>query len=215
LPCIIGFTGRHNSGKTTIIRQLIPELQKRGYRVGLFKSTHHRINFHPPGKDTTLYIDQGIKTVAIKGPDELAMFQTVEKESLEHTVFRLFPEEDIVILEGFKNATGIPKIEVAANCTPELYKEVNGIRAVITADRTVNHHMVLDPSDPGAVADFLEQEILSDYCHEDEVAIFINNRKLPMKLFVKNTAKGVITGFLKSLKYTEGARKIDIRILLR
>ncbi len=214
MPCIIGFTGRHNSGKTTIIRQVIPELQERGYKVGLFKSTHHHINFHPPGKDTTLYIEQGIKTVAIKGPDELAMFQAVGDESLERTVFRLFPEEDIVILEGFKDAVDIPKIEVAANCTPELYHEVNGIRAVIT-DKTVDHHKVLDPSDPGAVADFLEQEILSEYCYEDEVAIFINNRKLPLKLFVKNTVKGVVTGFLKSLKYTEGAKKIDIRIVLR
>ncbi len=214
MPCIIGFIGRHNSGKTTVIRQVIPELQKRGYRVGLFKSTHHHIDFHPPGKDTTLYKEQGIKTIAIKGPDELALFQAVGTEPLEHTIFRLFPEEDIVILEGFKNAAGIPKIEVAANCTPELYHEINGIRAVIT-DKAVDHHMVLDPSDPGAVADFLEQEILSEYCQEDEVTIFINNRKLPMKFFVKNAIKGVVTGFLKSLKYTEGAKKIDIRIVLR
>ena len=214
MPCIIGFTGRHNSGKTTVIRGLVPELASRGYRIGIFKSTHHRIEFNPPGKDTTIYRELGVKTVAIKGPEETAVFQKTDAESLERTLFCLFPDEDIIILEGFKNANGIPKIEVAVNSEPELVHEINGIKAVVTRD-TVEGRTVLDPDNPVALADFLEKEIISEYRREDEVSIFINNRKLPLKLFVKNAVKGLITGFLKSLKFTHGARKIDIRIVLR
>lgn len=214
MPCIIGFTGRHNSGKTTVIRKILPELKARGYRIGIFKSTHHRVSFDEPGKDTALYRAAGVETVAMRGPDEVAIFQNREDEALERTIFRLFPDEDIVILEGFRSAQGIPRIEVAVETTPELYNEINGIKAVITRE-PLEGRTVLDPDDPAGIADFLEREIIDPYRAEDEITIFINNRKLPLKLFVKNAVKGLVTGFLKSLKFTEGARKIDIRIVLR
>ncbi len=214
MPCIIGFTGRHNSGKTTVIRKIIPELKARGYRVGVLKSTHHSVSFNQPGKDTTLYRQEGVETVALCGPEEIALFQNRQDEGLERTIFRLFPDEDVIILEGFKNEQGIPRIEVAVESSPELYNEINGVKAVITRE-AVQGRKVLDPDDPAALTDFIEKEIISPYQKEDEISIFINNRKLPLKLFVKNAVKGLITGFLKSLKFTEGAKKIDIRIVLR
>jgi len=183
--------------------------------VGVLKSTHHSVSFDHPGKDTTLYREEGVETVALFGPDEIALFQNrQDDEGLERTIFRLFPNEDIVILEGFKMAQGIPRIEVAVENSPELYMEINGIKAVVTRDE-VEGRTVLDPDEPVALADFLEKEIISEYRRKDEVSIFINNRKLPLNLFVKNAVKGLITGFLKSLKFTHGARKIDIRIVLR
>lgn len=214
MPCITGFIGRHNSGKTTIIRKVITELKTRGYSIGVFKSTHHNIDFHSPGKDTSLYIRDGVECVAIKGPAELAVFQSIPDESLERTVCRLFPDQDIVILEGFKNVRGIPKIEVAVNAAPGLYEEVKEVRAVITGNE-VPGRICLDPDRPSEVADFLESGILKEHEREDEVSIFINNRRLPMKHFVRNAAKGIIIGFLQSLKFTAGARKIDIRIEIR
>ncbi len=214
MPCIIGFTGRHNSGKTTLICKLLPELQKKGYSIGVFKSTHHVVRFDEPGKDTALFRQAGVSKVALAGPEEIALFQAPGDEALERTIYRLFPDEDIVILEGFKNAPGIPKIEVAVNGEPELYRELNGIKAVVSNIR-IEERPVIRPDDTAALVDFLEKNIITPFFSEDEVAIFINNRRLPLKLFVRNAVKGLVMGFLKSLKFTEDARKVDIRITLR
>lgn len=214
MPCIIAFIGKHNSGKTTTVLKVLKELAHRGYAAGVLKSTHHEIPFHTPGKDTSLYREAGVRCVAIKGPSELAFFQDIKDESVETTVFRLFPNEDIVILEGFKNITGIPKIEVAARCEPGFFRDIQGVKAVITTGQ-VAERPVLHPDAPEEVVDFIENTVLAEHMREDEVSIFINNRRLPLKFFIKNAVKGLITGFLKSLKFTEGASRIDIRVVLR
>lgn len=214
MPCIIAFVGRHNSGKTTTILAVLKELAKRGHAAGVFKSTHHEIPFHAPGKDTSLYREAGVRCVAIKGPSELAFFQDINDEDLVATVFRLFPHEDIVILEGFKNVAAIPKIEVAARCEPGLFRDIQGVKAVIT-QRKLEELPAFHPDDNEAVVNFIENSLLAEHMREDEVSIFIDNRALPLKFFIKNAVKGMITGFLKALRSTEGAKRIDIRLILR
>ncbi|MGE5257212.1 MAG: molybdopterin-guanine dinucleotide biosynthesis protein B, partial [Hyphomicrobiales bacterium] len=41
MPPIVSIVGRSESGKTTLIEKLIPELRRRGYRIGTIKHTHH------------------------------------------------------------------------------------------------------------------------------------------------------------------------------
>ncbi|MBW2678986.1 MAG: molybdopterin-guanine dinucleotide biosynthesis protein MobB [Deltaproteobacteria bacterium] len=38
---ILSVVGKSRSGKTTLIERLIPEIKKRGYRVGSVKHAHH------------------------------------------------------------------------------------------------------------------------------------------------------------------------------
>ena len=52
MPPIISIVGNSNSGKTTLIEKLIPELKKRGYRVGVIKHAHHGFNIDKKGKDS-------------------------------------------------------------------------------------------------------------------------------------------------------------------
>lgn len=193
---------------------MVNELNARGYSTGIFKSTHHIIDFHPPGRDTSIFRQDGVECVAVKGPAELAVFQDIGVESLERTVFRLFPHIDVVILEGFKHQAAIPKIEVAVNVEPGLYREVEGVRAIITRSR-IRGRKVLDPDSILEVVNFLEDALIREYMKEDEVAVFINDRKLSLKYFIKNAVKGLLLALLKFLKFREGARKIDIRITLR
>jgi len=40
-PPIVGFVGRSNSGKTTLIERLLPELVLAGYRVATIKHAGH------------------------------------------------------------------------------------------------------------------------------------------------------------------------------
>ena len=49
---IIAVVGESNSGKTTLIKKLMPELNKRGYRVATVKHHNHALEIDTPGKDS-------------------------------------------------------------------------------------------------------------------------------------------------------------------
>jgi molybdopterin-guanine dinucleotide biosynthesis protein MobB len=49
---VLAVVGRSGSGKTTWLERLIPELKRRGWRVGAVKHTHHTFDFDPRGKDS-------------------------------------------------------------------------------------------------------------------------------------------------------------------
>ena len=49
---IISIVGASNSGKTTFLEKLIPELASRGYRVGAVKHDAHGFEMDREGKDT-------------------------------------------------------------------------------------------------------------------------------------------------------------------
>jgi molybdopterin-guanine dinucleotide biosynthesis protein B len=49
---IISVVGKSQSGKTTLIEKLIPELKKRGYRIGTVKHTFHEFDMDKKGKDS-------------------------------------------------------------------------------------------------------------------------------------------------------------------
>ncbi len=44
-PNIISIVGKSKSGKTTFLEKLIPELKKRGYKLGIVKHTHSKFEF--------------------------------------------------------------------------------------------------------------------------------------------------------------------------
>ena len=47
----IGLAGWSGAGKTTLIRRLIPELNRRGLSVSTIKHAHHGFDVDRPGKD--------------------------------------------------------------------------------------------------------------------------------------------------------------------
>ena len=51
-PPVVAIVSKKNSGKTTLIAKLIPELIKRGYRVGTIKHDVHGFDIDHEGKDS-------------------------------------------------------------------------------------------------------------------------------------------------------------------
>ncbi len=49
---LLGITAWSGTGKTTLLKQLIPQLRKREIRVGMIKHTHHDMDVDKPGKDS-------------------------------------------------------------------------------------------------------------------------------------------------------------------
>jgi molybdopterin-guanine dinucleotide biosynthesis protein B len=134
MPPVISFIGWHNSGKTTLARQVVAHLKGKGYIVAVIKSTKDTgILFDQPHTDTALYKAAGADSVALWAPDQLIVQSKPPGLDLLALTQRLFPEADIVIAEGFKHAADIPKIEVRRNSEAPLLRElVGGVIAVAT-----------------------------------------------------------------------------------
>ena len=49
---IVGFAAFSGTGKTTLLKELLPLLSARGLRVGVVKHAHHSFEMDHPGKDS-------------------------------------------------------------------------------------------------------------------------------------------------------------------
>ena len=49
---VLGFAAFSGTGKTTLLKQLIPQLAERGIRLGVIKHAHHNFDIDKPGKDS-------------------------------------------------------------------------------------------------------------------------------------------------------------------
>ncbi|MCA9499713.1 MAG: molybdopterin-guanine dinucleotide biosynthesis protein B, partial [Nitrospira sp.] len=79
-PPILGFVGRSNSGKTTLIERLIPELTHAGYRVATIKHAGHGFDLDTEGKDSWRHKRAGASAVIVLSKGSLAMFADVPEE---------------------------------------------------------------------------------------------------------------------------------------
>ena len=108
----VSFVGNSNSGKTTLIEQLVRELKKLGYRVATVKHAPHGFNIDRPGKDSYRLKEAGSDVVVVSSPTQLALIKDIETEaSLSQIATLIGNKVDIILLEGFKS-TKEPKIAI-------------------------------------------------------------------------------------------------------
>ena len=80
---IISIVGKSKSGKTTLISKLIPELKKRGYRIGVIKHAFHKFEIDKKGKDSWQHKEAGAETVVVSSPGRVTMVKDSEDETLD------------------------------------------------------------------------------------------------------------------------------------
>ncbi len=101
------------TGKTTLLKRLIPELCALGLRPGLIKHTHHDMDVDKPGKDSYELRKAGaVQTIVASEQRWALMTETPEKPELDLTwlVSRMDASKlDLVLVEGFKHEP-VPKI---------------------------------------------------------------------------------------------------------
>lgn len=111
MPPIISIVGKSNSGKTTFLEKLIPELKSMGYKIGVVKHSHHQIEIDKEGKDSWRHQKAGADSVAIVSPERFAVVKQTDVELSLDELRTFFSDVDIIITEGYKNAEK-PKIEI-------------------------------------------------------------------------------------------------------
>jgi molybdopterin-guanine dinucleotide biosynthesis protein MobB len=105
---VIGFSAYSGTGKTTLLKKIIPLLKKRQLRLAVIKHAHHHFELDQPGKDSYEIRKSGADRTIICTTTRMAQiteFPTPEQEpSLQEIINTLNPNEfDLVLVEGYKH----------------------------------------------------------------------------------------------------------------
>jgi len=211
---IVCVVGKSDSGKTTLLEKLIPELRRRGYRVATVKHDTHGFQMDKPGKDSWRLKQAGSQAVVVSSPTKLALIQdTPGDTSLEEIARLLGKGYDVILTEGYKQSRFL-KIEVHRKeqdsdilCSP-------GELLAIATDEPLEvpvPQFGLDDA-PGLV-DLMEQKLLR---HKPEVGVtlIINGQYVPLKEFTRDIIAQGVLGMVSTLKGVDKVDSLDLSIRL-
>jgi molybdopterin-guanine dinucleotide biosynthesis protein MobB len=157
----IHVVGRKDSGKTTLIVELVEHLTARGLRVGTIKHTHHQHELDTPGKDSHRHRTAGAAVVGILSPLLNAVYIPArgphDAPDRYESLAPLFQDCDLVLVEGHSQADAL-KVEVWRSATgqPPLATGDRAILAVVTDEPLTGSVPVLPRGDvPGLAAQIL------------------------------------------------------------
>jgi len=210
---IISIVGKSDSGKTTLIEKLVPELTRRGYRIATVKHDVHGFEVDREGKDSWRHKQAGAHTVVISSPKKVALIRDVEKDlTLEEIREKLIQDVDLILSEGYKKDVQ-PKIEIFRK---EKHKELlctkeDNLIAIVSDKKFRVGVSCFFLDDIRGVAEFIEKKYLQSK-REGDVSLKVDGKKIPMTPFVKSFVTHTIKGMLTSLKGCEDPQHIEIRI---
>lgn len=111
-PALVAVVGKSDSGKTTLIEKLVPELVRLGLKVGTIKHDAHSFEIDHPGKDSWRHGQAGAQAYVIASPERLAYITRLDGEVPLATIARrYFAGFDLVVAEGYKR-TAPHRIEI-------------------------------------------------------------------------------------------------------
>ena len=138
---LLGFAAFSGTGKTTLLEQLIPELNQADIRVAMVKHTHHdKFDIDTPGKDSYRLRKAGAEQMLVASAKRWALMveQPLQERSPEPDLFELLAHLDLkktnlILIEGFKHEA-ISKIELHRPTLgkPLLYPDDHNIIAIAT-----------------------------------------------------------------------------------
>jgi molybdopterin-guanine dinucleotide biosynthesis protein B len=161
LPVIGICAASSNTGKTTLITQLIPELAKHGLRVSVIKHAHHQFDVDHKGKDSYQIREAGAVQTLIASSKRWALMTEFSQEPDLNELIAKFDNRyaDLILVEGFKQGN-IAKIEVhRPNLNMSLLAEQDTNIVAVASDAAVKltHIPVLDLNNITAISAFIIQ----------------------------------------------------------
>ena len=159
---IVSIIGKSDSGKTTLIERLIPEIKRRGYRIATVKHDTHSFEIDREGKDSYRHKKAGAAISLISSPEKVAVIADVDRDmNLSELRDQFVSNVDLIISEGYYRDSQ-PKIEVfrgAAHGEPLCTKDDNLVAFVsdVPFDKGVP---CFNLNDIKGIADFIEERYL-------------------------------------------------------
>ncbi|HEJ9097282.1 molybdopterin-guanine dinucleotide biosynthesis protein MobB [Serratia odorifera] len=160
LPPMLAIAAYSGTGKTTLLKQVIPALRQQQIRVGLIKHTHHDMDVDTPGKDSYELRKAGADQTLVASDRRWAlMTETPEQQPLDLAFLASrfdTANVDIILVEGFKHERIDKIILYRASVGRPLEEILDEYVIAVASDRPVGYPgLQLDINDPQAVADFI------------------------------------------------------------
>ena len=108
-PFLLAVCGEKNTGKTTLTERLVAALSARGFCVATIKHDGHTFDADVPGTDSYRHMAAGAYAAAVF--DERKFMVVKRCTPTVDALAALFPEADLVLLEGGKSSA-YPKMQM-------------------------------------------------------------------------------------------------------
>lgn len=166
---LVAIAAWSGTGKTTLLKALIPLLRAQGIRPGLIKHTHHNMDVDSPGKDSYELRKAGAAQTIVASAQRWALMTETQEEKepdLHFLVSRLDASTlDLVLVEGFKHEA-VPKILLFRSGAGRSAEELTLDQHVIAVASDIGLRFdvpVLDLNNPEAIALFIKAWIAADH----------------------------------------------------
>lgn len=161
---VVSIVGKSNSGKTTLIEKIIPELIRRGWRVGTIKHNMHGFEIDHEGKDSWRHRKAGARVTVLASPHQVAVLEDTDRDlDIEELRDRYVRGVDIILVEGYKR-NPYPKIEVFRPslkrerlCSPD-----DNLMALASDESIAAGVPCFDLNDISGIATLIEDRFLKD-----------------------------------------------------
>ena len=152
-----GIVGWKNSGKTFLIQRLIEYFAKKNLIVASIKHAHHNFDIDKPDTDSYLHRQAGSQQVIVSSSKRWAKIMELKDKS-EKKLNELIQEldsPDIVIIEGFKDASH-PKIEIIReNSNNHLFPKIKNVLGLVSDKKIVTNLPQFKREEIDKIAEFI------------------------------------------------------------
>lgn len=210
---IVAVVGSSETGKTRLVVRLIGELTKRGLRVSALKRCSHGFTLDTEGKDTADFSRAGADGVAMVSPEGWAALGRKASVEAPALAARLFPEADVVLIEGGKGALGAPKVEVLrAGVSETLTSRPEELLAVVS-DRPLPDGVPVPVFRPEETARLSDLILSVEEASMADITLEVDGREVNLNPFVRTFIERTVLGMVTSLSGIDpDPRKISLVI---
>lgn len=194
MAMIVAVSGNKNSGKTTLCRKLLKELEVMGIRVGYIKRTSDEV-LSMGETDSGSVSDMGIGVVLWSKNGLRYELPSSEETTPQLIASKYFPDSELIILEGGKNLA-LPKIWVRTEAEDK--PQYPGIIMIYDRKGNKDSSLVYSGGEEKDMAVRLASLVRGKAYRSAK--IYLGDSPLPMKDFIAEFIRGSILGMLASLK---------------
>lgn len=191
---VIGIYGKSDTGKTTLVVDIIKRLFNEGFKVASIKITDKKIEIDSKGKDTWKHGEAGAKLVVLSTPNETDFLLKRPKDVSEIVnQINQIGKYDLILVEGANNKL-FPKIRIG-----NIKERENTILTY-----SGNFEKLIE---------MIKNEVIRRK-NMVKMIVKVNGKQVALTEFPIDIIKNTICGMLKSLKGVDDIKDVEIRFTM-
>lgn len=196
IVAVVGFSG---SGKTRLVVRLIGELGRRGLRVAALKRCSHGFSLDTEGKDTADFAAAGADGTAMVSPEGWAALGRGPAGDLPRLAARLFPEADVILIEGGKDLRGTRKVEVLRAGVSEAPAGLPEELLAVVSDLPLPDGVAVPVFKPDDLAAICDRILTLEEADMADIKLEVDGREVNLNPFVRTIFERTVLAMVTSL----------------